>query len=108
MVFGGGEPHAIARECGRFVAQNENDLFLDVDCEAAEHRPRDQAGPGEPFEDELIRDRLTGLDAEDGIIDGRGSVTAGLGHGFIITSRLGPECGRELTFGPGAVTDKIK
>jgi hypothetical protein len=80
MLLRGGKPHAVTRERGRLVAQNKDDLFLDVDCEAAEHRPRNVARPCERFEDELKRERFAGLGAEDSVIGLRSSVLTGLGH----------------------------
>ena len=67
MFVSGGEPDAIVRGMSWFLAQDENDLFADVDCRAAEHGPSDGGEFGDGVEHEFVRNRFAPLDRE-GII----------------------------------------
>lgn len=76
MLDSGGEPHPVVDGIIALIAQYKDDLFPNVNCDAAEHR----AGPGrqssDRFEHELMRDSFAQLDGLDVIVPPENGRTA--------------------------------
>lgn len=70
MLFNCGQPDSVIRGVSWFVAKDENDLLVDVNCEAAEHGASPGRERSKRVEDELMGDGLTRLSGEEGVVEG--------------------------------------
>lgn len=68
MLRCSGEPNAVIQRSGRLVAKDENNFFLNIDSEAAEHRASPRRQWSEGIEHEGKWKGLARLDAEEGVI----------------------------------------
>ena len=81
LVFGGGKPHPVVCRLITFIAEDEDNLVLNVDREAAEHGARLGRQRSDRVEHEFMRDRLAMLDGERGVVQREeGSIATGLRH----------------------------
>jgi len=81
VLLGGGKPHAVVGGLLTFVAENEHNLFLHVDREAAEHGTGHGRQRSERVEHEFMRDRLALLDREAEVVQREeGRIATGLRH----------------------------
>ena len=81
MVFGGSEPHPVVCRLITFVAEDEDNLVLNVDREAAEHGARLGRQRSDRVEDEFMWDRLARLAGEQGVVQREeGRIATGLRH----------------------------
>src|SRR5271156_856420 len=90
MVFlGSGEPDSVVRGFIRLVAKDEDNLVLNIDGQAAEHRPGHGGQGSNRVEHELMRDRFTRLAAEKWSVQrGRDRIAARPGHRSYDIARL--------------------
>jgi hypothetical protein len=68
VLLGGGEPHPVVGRRVAFIAEDEDNLVLNVDRKAAEHGAGHGRQRSERVEHECMRDRLALLDGEEGIV----------------------------------------
>lgn len=81
LVFGCSEPHPVVCRLITFVAEDEDNLVLNVDREAAEHGARLGRQRSDRVEHEFMWDRLARLDVEQGVVQRKeGRVATGLRH----------------------------
>jgi hypothetical protein len=74
VLGGGGDPDAVVGLGGRLVAEDQDDLVLHVDGQAAEHRARGWLKAGERVEDEAVGSGLlTALRRREEDVVGRGA-----------------------------------
>jgi len=79
VLLGGGEPHPVICRVAALVPEDQDNLLLNVDREAAEHG----AGTGRQWsnriEHELMRNSLALLDGKQGIVQReKGCIATGL------------------------------
>lgn len=65
VLGGGGKPHTVVGAVIVSVAENEDDLLLDIDGEAPKHRPRHGYQGRERVQDELMWHSPAGLACQD-------------------------------------------
>jgi hypothetical protein len=68
LVFGCSEPHPVVCHLITFVAEDEDNLVLNIDREAAEHGARLGRQRRDRVEDEFMWDRLARLAGEQGVV----------------------------------------
>jgi len=82
VLIGGSEPHSVVCRLVAFVAEDEDNLVLNVDREAAEHG----VGPGrkrrDGVEHECMRDGFALFDSEKAVQREEGRIATGLRHGI--------------------------
>jgi hypothetical protein len=80
MLGGGGEPYAVVFSFAGLVAEDEDDLFLNIDGEASEHGPGAGREGGDCLEYKFVRDGLAAFDGEGGSVEREGRIEAGCFH----------------------------
>lgn len=80
VLHGRGQPHSVIFRLAGLVAQDEDDLVLDVDGEAAEHGPRAGKQRGDCVEHEFVRDGFAAFDGEGRTFEREKRIATGLFH----------------------------
>ena len=89
VLLGRGQPHSVVRLPLAPVAEDKDNLVLNVDREAAKHGASLGRHRSHRVEHELMRDRLSLLDGEEGARQREGgSIATGLRHGRSATKIL--------------------
>ncbi len=82
LFLGGGKPHSVVCRPVALVTEDEDNLVLNVDREAAKHGTRLGRQRRNRVEHGLMRDGSTRLAGEEGVIHREGSfIATGLRHG---------------------------
>lgn len=80
MLGGSGEPHAVIFRFAGLVAEDEDDLILNVDGEAAERGPGAGRQGSDGVEYEFVRDGFAAFDGEGRSVEREGRIAARLCH----------------------------
>jgi hypothetical protein len=82
VFLGSGQPHSVVCCPIALVAEDEDNLVLNVDCEATKHGASLGRQRSDRVEYELMWDGLTLLDGEEGVLCWEGDfIATGLRHG---------------------------